>query len=334
MTVMANFRMTVRTALVLLAPLAFGPPCATAAEGDTPEPKAAAATRPAKPSPDDAARSGDFEQFVLSRPPVPTTRSRDAGDKSPPAGPGLPADGSALNARTCRLGVPDSAGWRSILLEPAAGKSGPRGRRVLPCRLLEQMETVASKRPDALFRIWGENAIYRDRPYVLPLAVIVVPPPAPPAPKPKVPPSDDKPAPDTGDAPAGIDDVIEDLLKENPGRAIVLPARTDETPKSTAGEVAPGVKRPADGVRGEIIVDRLVRIIPAGKGQKWSVVRFEADNTLAEPPMRLLPCQKRARAEKLEVDGLLKVTGRMTFYKGQRYLLLRKVRLQRRLGRF
>ena len=335
MTVMANFRMTVRMALVLLAALTFGLPCGMAAEGDKPGPKAAATTRPAKaPAGGDASAGVDFEQFVLNRSPVPVTRSRGAGPKSPGVAEALPADGSALSGRTCRLGAPNSQGWRSVVLDPVAGKGGPHARRVLPCRLLEQMEAVVSKRPGARFRIWGENATYEDCPYVLPLAVIVVPPPRPPAPKPEVTPPDDKPAPDKPDAPAGIDDVIRDLLKDKPGRAIVLPASRNEAVKDSDGVVAPGVNSPAARARGDIVVDRLVRMIPAAPGRQWSVVRFEADNALTEPPMRLLPCQKRARAETLEVDGLLCVTGRVTFYNGRRYLLLRKVLLQRRLGRF
>ena len=341
MIMMVDFRTTVRVALALLACLAFGMSRVTAGEDDkAARPKGSGPAGAAAPAPGRGGTNDDLEQLGLSRPPIPLTRPRGAGKKVAPVGVSFPADGSGLNNRTCRLSGPDSQGWRRLLFEPGADKVRPPARRVLPCRLLEQMETVLAKQPKAGFRIWGENTVYRNRLYLLPLAVRVVQdqPPSPPA-KPKVPPARDKgtsPPPPKTDAPAGVDEVIGELLRDKPERAIVVPDRSGRPKKDSGGAVAPGVKSPAARARGEIVVDRLVRMMSPDdeQKQKWLEVRFEADNALSEPPMRLLPCHKLSRAETLEADGLLRVTGRVTFYRGHRYLLLRKVLHQYRLGRF
>jgi len=337
MAMMTNMRITVRTALALLACLTLGLARGTAAEDDKTPPGEAGATRP-------AVGGDDLERLVLSRPPVPVTRPRGAGKKVPRVGSRLPVDGSGLNNRTCRLSGPDPHGWRSLLFEPGPDKVRPQPRRVLPCRLLEQMEVVVAKQPKTVFRIWGENTVYLNRLYLLPLAVSVVQDsPAPPPAKPKVPAEADKstsPPPARPDVPAkpgepvDVDDVVRELLRDKPERAIVVPVGPGKVTKGSDGAVAPGVKSPAVRARGRIVVDRLVRMELRDSRRTWSVVRFEADNTLAEPPMRLLPCGKLARAEALEADGLLRVTGRVTSYKGHRYLLLRKVLGQHRLGRF
>jgi len=80
-----------------------------------------------------------------------------------------------------------------------------------------------------------------------------------------------------------------------------------------------------------MIVDRLVRVLPDSTGAWWEV-RFEADNSLGEPPLRVLPGRFLQVAQKL--GGKLRITGEMTHYKGQSYILLRKVLRERQLGQF
>ncbi len=299
----------------------------------------APAAKPNSPATQPAGKTKpvDLERLALSHPPVPATRSRGAATAVRRGSP-LPADGSALNDLACRLVRPDAQGWRTVRFEPVEGKAPVRPRRVLPCRLLEQMETVAQAKPKTVFRIWGENTVYRNRLYILPLAVTVVRSgaAAPPAPsRPKTPAS----RPATGGkgakpGPAGIDDVVGELLKDTPDRAVVVPNPTDKPAGAPEKAVAPGARKAVGADRGDIVVDRLVRILPQKDGP-WTAARFEADNTLAEPPMRLLPCGMLSRAQEQAEEGMLfRVTGRTTYYRGRRYLLLRKVLRQRRLGRF
>jgi len=332
---MTHVRTTVRAVVVLAAWLACG--TARGAEG---RPRHAT-TRPAASRPAGAADSDDLEQFALRRSAVPVTPPRSGARRPVRAGPArLPREGTGLNNALCRLSDPDRQGWRVLQLAGGSETSGRPDRRVLPCRLLEQMEAVVAARPEALFRVWGEATVYRQRPYLLPLAVRVVE--AMPASAPAGPKATDGsgkgPAsrPAGNGAAAGIDDVIGELLRDKPERAIVVPDRPDGAARGDARAVAPGVKPPADRQRGDIVVDRLVRMTRPDRrrGQTWFTVRFEADNTLAEPAMRLLPCRNLAQAETLEREGLLRVTGRVTFYRGDRYLLLRKVLHEYRLGRF
>ena len=344
MRMMRDVQTTWLTAAALGACLALFAPGRCALGDDAAADKGAAEAAPAASAPAGGAADDELEQFVLRRGPVPVTRSRSAPLVAGGAEP--PLYGSALNDRPCRLGPADSQGWREVLFEAVAGQGAARPRRVLPCRLLERMEAVVARQPKTVFRIWGENTVYRGRLYVLPVAVTV----AAPAAAPKAPaankgaspskapgPADkgEKPPPAKGGAPAGVDDVTQELLRDQPGRTIVVPARGPATPEEVPGAVAPGVKTPAARPCGEVIVDRLVRLGWADDKKRWSVVRFEADNTLAEPPMRLLPCRMRAWAEALSAEGwLLRVTGQITFYKGRRHVLLRKVLRERQLDRF
>jgi len=299
---------------------------------------------------DKATKADDLERMSLNRPAVPVTRGRGAGVAVKKA-PVLPADGSAINELACVLVAPDASGWHVVRFDRVEGKPAVAPRRVLPCRLLEQMEALAGEKPGVHFRIWGENAVYGDQLYILPLAVTIVrqadpaldetPPAAAKATDPKTTDPKDTSPPAAGEAETkptspSIDDVAAELLKGKAERAVVVPNSPDAAADKRAPSVAPGA-RPAVGAdRGAIVIDRLVRIASLVDGARtWQVARFEADNTLAEPPLRLLPCHKLTLAESLaQGERQIRVTGRTTYYKGRRYLLLRKVLPQRRLGRF
>ena len=85
------------------------------------------------------------------------------------------------------------------------------------------------------------------------------------------------------------------------------------------------------------VVDRLVRILPDER-ERWWLARFESDNTLADAPVRLLPCrlleQARTAADEAEEPPVFRVSGEVTRYKGRRYLLLRKLLQERDLQQF
>jgi hypothetical protein len=289
--------------------------------------------------------------MLLDRPPVPITLPK--GTTAPPKPVPLPVDGSMVVARRGRLVAEAKADWMRLEFDAEPGKRPELPRRVLPCALLEQMEAMAANAPDLRFRVSGETTIFRKQAYLLPRNVVAEPPaPAPPAPKPAPAPaprpSPKPPAPSTkpaspATAPAGetgkeptASDVLKDLLKHKVGRAVpVAPPAKRAAP---APSVAPGPQRTLRATRGAMIVDRLVRILP--EPGRWWAARFEADNTLGEPPLRLLPCkfleraQDRLPARRLGPAPLHRVTGEVTQYRGRRYLLIRKLLPERNLGRF
>ncbi len=150
-------------------------------------------------------------------------------------------------------------------------------------------------------------------------------------------------APSVGaDAPAGgatSDDIRRAMQRDRLGQPILagVRPRTSRVNESSVAPLSKG-KVLAPG-RAWAVVDRLVTIMPAG-ADRWVRVRFESDNTLREPPMRLLPCGMLRKAEGMgKATGRgktarLRISGVITFYKGGRFLLLRKVLVERDLGRF
>jgi hypothetical protein len=129
------------------------------------------------------------------------------------------------------------------------------------------------------------------------------------------------------------------LRRDIPGVPVLSGIRP-KTSRDNEPSVAPLPK--ADVLlpgRAWAVVDRIVTVIPAGR-DGWVRVRFESDNTLREPPMRLLPCGMLRKAERMGATtgrgktARLRVSGVTTFYSGERFLLLRKVLRERDLGRF
>ncbi len=246
-------------------------------------------------------------------------------------------------------------------------------RRVLPCAVLAEMEAISEKNPKVRFRIWAENTNYRGRAYILPQVVAMIRPakiptttnaaattkpttstkPATTAPttspttssKPAEPANQTRPSstqPTTASAeaeiaaadPIDIEEVVKELLREDSEQQIIVPPAYERLVDKQEGEsVAPNVRKPLPAGPGEMAADRQVRIVSRAGG--WMEVRFKADNTLQEPPMRLLPCRMLEVAETLgRRSRTLRISGQIMRYKGRRYLLLRKVLRQRDLNRF
>ncbi len=301
------------------------------------------------PAAPDASTTRPARRMLLDRPPVPVTEPTVARRR--PDRPEPPArEGTMVVDRLARLEYHPETGWYLTRFADEPDRPDQPPRWVLPCRLLQRMERIHADTPDAWFRVSGETTTQDAKAYVLPRKVIVVArrsgEPAPnrsPAVTPDTRPADDedesgpdRPTPKPGSAA----DVAERLLSQRPGRPVLTPVE-DPTPSADEGEsVAPPAQgRTLPPGRGRMVVDRLVRIEP-GSAKKWMRAVFEADNTLREPPMRMLPCrllddaERLARSARLAGGLRLRVSGEMTFYKGRRYLLLRKMMREREMDQF
>ncbi len=85
---------------------------------------------------------------------------------------------------------------------------------------------------------------------------------------------------------------------------------------------------------GAMLADRMGRITQEGH---WWVFHFESDNpAFPEPPMKLLPNQALERMVRESRGGMepvvFIVTGEVTDFKGENYLLPRKVLRKRDMG--
>ena len=300
---------------------------------------------------------------------VPITKPKDYEEPAETA-PQLPTEGSMVVNRRCHLERRDERGWHVVVFEAEPDSPRRQPRLALPCRLLEKMEQFTRSKPGAIFRISGQNSNYDGRCFILLQKAVLElePPPAttkaratfhgakpttsqPTGPATAPTTGATKPAaaatgPSTGltapaPKPAGptSDDILAALRRDSPGKGIVPEVRPkDNRPNEPSVAPLPKEKVLSPG-RGGAVVDRLVTIIPAARG-RWMQVRFESDNTLREPPMRLLPCAL-LREAKLTVASAqrgktirLRISGLITFYRGKRFLLLRKVLRERDLGRF
>jgi len=86
-----------------------------------------------------------------------------------------------------------------------------------------------------------------------------------------------------------------------------------------------------------MVVNRLGRLLP-GKG-RWPLLAFRADNTLREPPMRVLPNGNLQRLESMSESGsaagaVFHVSGEVHQYRGAQYLLIRNVIRKRSMDEF
>lgn len=278
-------------------------------------------------------------RLLRDKPEVPITLPLNA-EKPIEAAP-LPAAGSMVVDRLCRLWSERNSTWLVLTFEPEPGRAGEPERRVLPSMLMEQMETLAARTPGMRFRVSGETTVFQEHAYLLLSKVTALPPEAPSVPTPPAKAATSTTKPTTASAPANSepssDDLLNALLSEKVGRPVQAVPVLPDSPKPAS--VAPTGPSVLPVVRGEMVADRLVRIMPDPKG-KWWLAAFEADNTLQEPPMRLLPCGMLAKAQSLAAGArpgrmrVFRVSGKITRYAGNRYLLLRKVIVELNLGQF
>jgi hypothetical protein len=291
-----------------------------------------------------AAAAGDDDASILvDETPAPVIKP--SGQKvSPPSSPD-PVEGVHIIDRAGRIERIEGTNWCLVRFEQAQGQAPLEPMMALPNYLLETIEPLAD-RPDApLLRIYGENSVYRGRNFIwLAEASFDAAPPVDAAPE-VAPLEEESPATrPQGESPDEISqnasqaaDILDRMASQRPARPILPP-----TPPQDAQPIAVSpIPGPRDAViksRNLLVTDRVVRILPEEKDGWWAMY-FEGDNTLREPPIRILPgkmLQKaeqtvaafRGRAVKFRVSGLI------TDYKGKQYVLLRKLIYEPDLGRF
>ncbi len=307
----------------------------------------------------------EIRRRMMQEQPVPITPSRSRR-RSSDARPDKPhwKDGQGIANRLVVVDR-DSMGWLSatFLRAKRDGEGNLPSVRLLQSPLLASIEEAMEARPDALFLIHGEISVFRSEPYLMlrraalwegerpSSAGRVQPPEVQPTPSATVEPG--RPDPETklseaidradadasdGDAPATTDDVVAALMADQPGRALSTPADEEAEPSEATQSVAPVNPKPLPAGERDLIADRTVRIIESSDGRWWEV-RFIGDNTLREPPMRVLPGGLLAKSIALmnQVGGAnrrFRITGEVLRYKGRRYLLLRKLLPERDMGQF
>lgn len=127
------------------------------------------------------------------------------------------------------------------------------------------------------------------------------------------------------------EDIIREFQKQRPTVVPVLPSGGEDEVSVRGESQAKTRPRLPDGY---MLMDRSGRIAQEGP---WWVFAFESDSgTHPEPPMKLLPNQALERMVRESRGGLepivFVVTGEVTDFRGENYLLPRKVLRKRDLG--
>jgi len=217
--------------------------------------------------------------------------------------------------------------------------------RLLPCPELETLEQVRTASPQRRLSLSGQAYRYQEQYYFLirklsdAATVTTAPATMPAATQPTSQPAASqpttKPSDDAQGASAG--EVGQTLLNEVRPSAIIPIARDVE---ATPG--GPSVAPPAEPLLpgpGRMIIRRLVRWQGPAYPGGWSRVAFESDNTLREPPLRVMPTGlldslERGSANSDYVGALFYISGDIYTYRGHNYVLLRSIRRQRDLDLF
>ena len=287
----------------------------------------------------DAMDLTDFDP--LEARPAGVIRSRNY---KPPAkkGPALPPEGSKIVDRLCRVAT-DPSGWVLTRFPTEGDRKAIRPRWALPNETLEAIETLQAKNPKMMFRVSGEMTVYRNNSFILIRRVAIIDPPReqepadltrpqssikePPATQPAT-----RPASQPATAPSSSD-LMNKLLSEKNPTPVILPRRKKKVPAAQVKSVAPGARGDViDPATARLVVDRLMTIRKTRQAM-WREATFEADNTLREPPVILLPCRLLEYAEGQPPTRRLRITGEITKYKDKRYMLLRKVVIEREMNR-
>ncbi len=268
-------------------------------------------------------------------------RERQEAEGEGPKPPPLPEPYTSLHNQPCTIQLDPATQWVLVIFQAKEGEDRvPPPCWVLPNALLEEMEETAALKPETVFRVTGENTTYDNRPFFI-IRKAGTEGRFDPRQNDEDKPANDEPGED-GAAPGELtsDDVMDQLLDEDPAAPIIAPAdeayEDREQPEGVSPEIEDqDVEHPG---RGQMVVDREIVILPTGEG-KWREAVFAGDNHGHEPPLRLLPCRlltdaDRACAERPRESLRFSVTGEIVEYKGQRYMLLTKLLQLRDMDQF
>ena len=159
----------------------------------------------------------------------------------------------------------------------------------------------------------------------------------PPRPSPEQPPAPAAPAKDDGRTPPQVsaEDVLREFQKDRPKAQPLLPKAAEGAPAAPEGGAAAGGVRPR-WPDGYMLVDRTGRLTREGP---WWLISFVADNNpdnAPEPPLRVLPNQMLERMVRESEEGTKSVdfvvSGEVTYFMGENYLLVRKLLRWRDMG--
>ncbi len=241
-----------------------------------------------------------------------------------PAAPTLLPEGFALVSRTGRLR--GDGEWWTFVLE---SEDGEPPIRLLPNAKLEQMVTmVVSTKAPILFVLSGELTVFEGRNYVLPRQAMRV---SETLTSTRPPRTDESGGATTGDEPvtrvapdAPAEDVFDLLRKQQPDEIAISPDRG--SPDSRVPSLGRSVETLL--LDGAPLVNRAGRLIR--QGEWWTLV-FESDHPdHPETPLRLLPSQgveTMVQMSRRRATGpVFLVSGEVTSFYGDNYLLLRAVR--------
>ena len=285
-------------------------------------------------NPRQGGQEGDSAGGLLDRQTIPVTEPAE-GDSG--EGPALPVAGSILSDRLCRVSKDEASGWVLATFPPEEGLPDETPRWALPNRMLAEMVRTAEDRPDAVFRVTGENTIYKGRPFILLQMASIE--------SQRVPAGAGDSSSDSDDGEDGSidgrldsDAILMELLRDRPGEPVLPETSQPYEQREQAPSAAPEgdeeqVYHPG---RGNMVIDRIIVVMPTGHGE-WMEAAFESDNTGNEPPLRLLPSSMLAQAEGLAASKPMEavrfhVSGEITEYHERRYLLIRKLIEQRDMG--
>ena len=234
--------------------------------------------------------------------------------------------------------------WYVLRFEPADRLTDLPEHRIVPSHWLGRLEELADD-GQTLFTISGESLLFNNQPYIFVRNAGVVSKPESRSAEPDQSAGDDQP-PGENAGPAELTQVdsvdgggitsqklFERLLRARLARPIFAEIQIQRNPSVQVRSVAPQgrlAENPTD--RGDMLIDRLGRLVPSADKAGWWELRLESDNTLQEQPLLVLPNLLLQRS--YGIVGPIRVTGEVTNYKGMRYVLLRKVHAHRQMGQF
>jgi len=244
-----------------------------------------------------------------------------------------------------------------IISEPNVSDPFSRPLEVLPGKWLTNMLKFLGNQPgmSATFRIWGEITTYQNRNYILPTfaaalsifgqnadaAADPIPASAPPRAPAILPDNQEEPMNETATSGFTGDDLVVEknlrgiLMSIPRAQPLVSAAETAanaEAEKSkneqliTQGGASEGIWKD-----GYTVINREGRIYYDVEQQEW-LFAFEANaNSIAEPPVVILPSKMLEVMEKTTIgtgrNVKFRVTGQITKYNRRNYLLMRYVRI-------